>query len=117
MPDGVADVVRERADSEGQLIGIVCAAKEVDDEVAGAHVVGEIGKEGIAERIVANVLNDTAAVGVGACLVKLRGGKAGIAAEEQGRDRLLPGEIDKLLMGQHGIGACRGLEAGQEAAQ
>ena len=74
MADGVADVVGEGADGEGELVGVFGVAEEVDDEVAGADVVGEIGKEGVAEGIVADVLDDAAAVGVGAGFVELRGG-------------------------------------------
>ena len=72
MADGVADVVRERADGEGQLVGVVRIAEEVDDEVAGADVVGEVGEEEVAEGVVADVLNDAATVGVGAGLLELR---------------------------------------------
>ena len=42
VADRVADVVRERADGEGEFVCVVCVAEEIDDKVAGAHVVSEI---------------------------------------------------------------------------
>src|ERR1700754_3913417 len=45
MPDVVADVVRQRTDCEGQLVSISGVAKQVDYEVSGTDIVGEIGVE------------------------------------------------------------------------
>lgn len=86
VADGVADVVRERADGEGQLVCVAGVAKEVDDEVPGADVMGEVGEGFVAEGIVTNVLNDAAGVGVGASLFEIGGGEVGIAAEQQRND-------------------------------
>ena len=104
MAHRVADVMRKRAHGEGQLIGILGIAQQVHDEVAGAHVVGEVGVGDVAEGVVADVLNHAPAIGVGPRLVQLRRGQAGIAAEQQRHDGVLPGEVDQLLMGQHGVG-------------
>jgi hypothetical protein len=43
--------------------------EEREEEVAGADVVSEIGEELVAERVVAEVLNGAAAVGVGVGLL------------------------------------------------
>ena len=107
MADGVADVVGERADGKGELVGVAGVAEEIDDEIAGADVVGEIGEGRVAEGIVADVLNDTAAVGVSASVLKLGWGEGGITAEEKWNDGLLPGEIDELLVREEGVCAGR----------
>ena len=104
MPDGVADVVRESADGEGELVSVAGVAEEVDDEVAGADVVGEVGEERVAEGVVADVLDDAAAVGVGTGVLDLSGSESGVAAEEQRDDGGLPGEVDELLVGEQGVG-------------
>ncbi len=65
MADVVADVMGKRPNGKGKLVGVFGVAEEVDDEVAGAHVMGQVGEEGVAEGIVANVLNDASRVGVG----------------------------------------------------
>ena len=96
----VSDVVGEGADGEGQLVGVAGVAEEVDDEVSGADVVGEVGEAGVAEGVVADVLNDAAAVGVGAGVLKLRGSEGGVTAEEQRDDGVFPGEVDELLVGE-----------------
>jgi len=49
VADGVANVVREGADGEGQLVGVGGVAEEIDDEVSGADVVGEVGESLVAE--------------------------------------------------------------------
>ncbi len=70
----VANVMGERPNGEGKLVGVLGIAEEVDDEVAGADVMCQVGDERVAERIVANILNDAACIGVGACLLPaLRG--------------------------------------------
>ena len=103
MADGVADVVRECADGEGELICIPGVAEKVDDKISGADVVSEIGKEWIAEGVIADVLNDAAAVGVGASMLDLSGSERGVAREKQRDDGTLPGEVDELLMGEQRI--------------
>ena len=104
VADGVADVVREGADGEGELVGGVGVAEEADDEVSGADVVGEVGEEGVAEGVVAEVLNGAAAVGVGVGLLELGFGEGGVLFEKDGADGLLPGEVDQLLVGLDGVG-------------
>jgi hypothetical protein len=111
VADGVADVVGERADGEGELVGGVGVAEEGEDKVSGADVVGEIGEELVAEGVVAEVLDGTAAVGISVRLLKLGIGEAGVLLEEEGADGLLPGEVDELFVGLDGVGdAGRGRE-------
>ena len=94
VTDGVADVVREGTDGEGEFVGGVRVAEEADDEVSGANVVGEVGEETVGEGVVAKILNGRAAVGVGVSLLKLGLGEGGVLLEEDGADGLLPGEVD-----------------------
>ena len=104
VSDGVADVVREGADGEGEFVGRLSISQKSEDEVAGADVVGEVGEEGVAEGIVAEVLNGAAAVGVGVSLLELGFGEGGIVLEKNGPDGLLPGQIDQLLVSLDGVG-------------
>ncbi len=104
VADGVADVMRERTDGEGELVGSVGVAEEAEDEVSGANVVGEVGEEAVAEGVVAEVLDGAASVGVGVGLLELGFGEGGVPFEKNGPDGLLPGEIDQLLVGLDGVG-------------
>ena len=100
----IADVVRERADGEGEFIGSLRVVEKRENEVAGADVVGEVGEELVAEGIVAEVLNGAAAVGVTVGLLKLDFGEGGETLEQNRADGLFPGEIDQLLMGLDRVG-------------
>jgi hypothetical protein len=66
--------------------------------------VGEVGEEGVAEGVVAEVLDGAAPVGVGVSLLELGFGERGIVLEEYGPDGLLPGKVDQLLMALDGVG-------------
>jgi hypothetical protein len=111
VTDGVADVVGEGADGEGEFVGGVGVAQEAEDEVSGADVVGEVGEELVAEGVVAEVLDGAAAVGVAVRLLNLGVGEGGVLFEEQGADGLLPGEVDELFVGLDGVrDAGRGCE-------
>lgn len=77
---------------------------ETEDEVTRADVMGEIAEEGVAERVVAEILNGAAAVGVGVSFLDLRLGEVWEALEQEWANRLLPREIDKLLVGLDRVG-------------
>jgi hypothetical protein len=116
VADGVAEVVREGTDGEGEFVGRGGVTEEAEDEVSGADVVGEIGEEAVAEGVVAEVLDGAAAVGVAVRLLDLGIGESGVLLEEDGADGLLPGEVDELFVGLDGVGdGWRGREEqGQE---
>jgi hypothetical protein len=65
----------------------------------------EVGDEGIAVWVVANVLNDGARISIGACVFKVLGGDIGISAAQQGHDGALPGKVNQLFMGKQRISA------------
>jgi hypothetical protein len=104
VTDGVADVVRERANSEGEFVGSLGVFKKAEDEVSGADVVGEVGEKFIAEGVVAEILDGASAVGVSVGLLELGFGEGGKVLEEDGPNRLLPGKVDEFLVRLDGVG-------------
>ena len=100
----VSDVMGERADGEGELVGSFGVGEEGEDKVSGAYVVGEIGEVGVTEGVVAEVLNGAATVGVGVRLFKLGGSEIGEAEQEKRTDGLLPGEVDEFFVRLDGVG-------------
>ncbi len=100
----VADVVGERAGGEGEFIGVSGIAEEADDEVPGTDVVSQVREQPVAERIVAHVLDHASGVCIGACSFQIGGGQVWIATEQQRNNRILPGEVDELLMREQGVG-------------
>ena len=79
---GIADVVRERADSEGQFIWIPRVAQQAANEIRRSDVVRQIAKKLVAERIVAEILDGRAAVGIGVRLSQFGLGRARKPAEQ-----------------------------------
>ncbi len=115
---GVAYVVRQRPDSEGEIVGVLGVAEEATNKVAGADVVGEVGEEGVAEGIVTEVLNGTAAVGISASLLELGFGEIGVAFEQDGTDGMLPRDIDDGFVGLYRVrDAGRGCQDEDEQRQ
>jgi len=66
--------------------------------------VGEVGEEGVAEGVVAEVLDGAASVGVGVSLLELGFGERRVMLEEYGADGELPGEVDQFLVALDGVG-------------
>ena len=94
----------ERAEGEGVLIRVLRLADEVLYEDAGADVVQQVAHQLVAEGVVADVLNDGSAIGVGVGFPDLVRRDAGIAAAKQRDDVGFPGEVDDLLMREDGVG-------------
>ena len=67
----------------------------------------QVRKKLIAKRVVADVLDDAAAVGIGAGMLQLLGSQGWIAAQQQGNDAIFPGQIDQLFVGQNRVGSGR----------
>ena len=65
----VSRIVRERSQREGVLVDIPAFEQEFVDEVTAADVVRQIAELPVSERVVATILNDRAAIGIG---VRLR---------------------------------------------
>ena len=99
VSDGVAYVMRQRADGEGEVVDVLGVAEEVANKVAGADVVGEIGEESVREGIVAEVLDGAAAVGIGSGLLELGLGEVREAFEQDRADGVLPREVDDGFVG------------------
>jgi hypothetical protein len=99
VSDGVTDVVRERADGEGEVVDVLGVEEKAANKVAGADVVSEIGEESVTEGIVAEVLDGAPAVGIGSGLLELGVGEVGEAFEQDRADGVLPREIDDGFVG------------------
>src|ERR1700761_301147 len=88
---------------ERELIRVARIAKQIDYKLAWAHIVRQVRKNLVSNRIVANVLDHAPAVGVRSRMLELSSSQSWITAEKQGNNRWLPGKIDQLLMGEKRI--------------
>ena len=104
MTDSVAEVMGEGADGECEVVGSFGFVEERADEVAAADVVEEVREVGFAERIVAEVLNEASAVGIGVRFAEFSGGEGREALKQEGLDGVGPGEVDDLLVGEDRVG-------------
>ena len=106
--DGVAvvvcGVVGERAEREGVIVEILRIVQEGADEIGAANVVHDVAEFVAAVRVIAQILNDGAAVGVsvGGAEFVVRGVRK--ACQEQRADAFFPGGIDDGFVSKDGVG-------------
>jgi hypothetical protein len=102
MSDVIGDVMRERSHGKGKFVGVTGIAQQGDDEVSGTDVVGQIREEFLAEGVIAEILNGTASVCIGMCVLELGGAEIRVSREEQRPNGSLPREVDELLVSLDG---------------
>jgi len=67
----IRSIVRKRAQGKGVLVCILTLQQQLLNEVTAANVVHQIAEFHAAKGIVAQVLDDGAAIGVAVCLLEL----------------------------------------------
>ena len=82
------------------------------NEVSAADVMHEVTEFSAAEGVVAEVLNDRAAIGIGVGLLDLVVRQSGESLQEKGTNFVRPEKINDFLMCQNRI--CEGATATQE---
>jgi hypothetical protein len=95
--------VRECTESEGVFIGILTLQQQLSNEVAAANVVHQITEFHAPKGIVAEVLDDGAAIGMSVCLGELVLRERWESLEEKGTEFVGPHQINDFLVGEHGI--------------
>jgi len=95
----------ERADAEGKFVEVVDSLIRFGGEVAAADVVGEVAEEFVAERVVAEILDEAAAVGVGVGFDEFVRSGVGIALKEKRFYFVLPQDVNDLFMGEERVAA------------
>ena len=82
----VGRIVRQGAQREGVLVGILALAQQFTNKVAAADVVHQVAEFPAAERVVAEVLDDGAAIGVGMRFLDLVFRESGISLQQERAD-------------------------------
>ena len=98
-------VMRRGAERKSIFIQILRVVDQGLDQIGAAHIVRQIAVKMAAERIVAKILNDAAAVRVGVRFVELIFGSVGKTLRQNRQDCVDPKRIYNRLMGQDGISA------------
>ena len=82
--------MRQGAEREGVLVDILAFEQQFADEIAAADVMHQTAELRAAEWVVAEVLDDSTAIGVGMGLDDLVFRKSGISLEQEGTDLVSP---------------------------
>src|SRR6202789_712016 len=90
---------------------------EHGDEISGAHVLLEVAEIFIAEGVVAHILHERSAIGVGVGFFQLLIGEAREARFQHGLTAAIPEQIDDLLVSENGIGNAAWSEEGSDAQE
>src|SRR5208283_3135493 len=108
----VGNIVRKRAQGESVFVGILTLQEHLSDEIAAANVVQQVAEFHAAERIVAEVLDDGAAVGIRVRLLELVFRERRESLEEEWAEIRGPHQVHDFLVGEHGV--CDGTTGAQE---
>jgi hypothetical protein len=87
-----------------QLLRFARVAEECKNKIAASHIVGEIAEKDAAMRVIAQALNNGAAVGVPVCLVQFVWCGMWEALEQNGLDVGIPSRVNDGFMREHGVG-------------
>src|SRR2546429_5903283 len=100
----VRGVMRERTDGEGVFVDILSVSQKRVDEVAVADIMREAAEKGAAVRVVAHILNDGAAVGVGLGPAQILLGCLRKFLLKERFDVRFPSRIDDGFVREDGVG-------------
>jgi len=103
----IGGIVSEGAESEGVVIQVLRIAQQGEDEVSAANIVSQTAEEMISVRVIAEVLNDGAAVSVAVRFFQLLGRSVWKTLQEQRTDIRLPRAVDNGFMREDRVGCGR----------
>src|SRR5581483_5935066 len=103
MTRDIRRIVRQRAQSEGVLVGILGLEQQLANEVAATDVMHQVAEFPAAERVVAKILDNGATVRVGMRLPDLVFRQSRISLEQEGLDLIGPEQVYDLLVRQNGV--------------
>src|SRR5580700_11384842 len=101
----VGGVVGQRADRECEFVQVLCIAKQSLHKISASHVVRQVAEKMAAVWVIAHVLDDRAAVGIGLRLTQLLFSGSRKTGEQKRLDMCFPNRIDDGFVGEYGIGA------------
>src|SRR4029077_3766632 len=99
----VRRIVCQRAQSEGIFVDISALQQQLVNEVSATNVVHQVAELLVTERVITQVLDDGASVGVGMRFFDLIFRETGISLEQQGADLVGPEQVYDFLVGQNRV--------------
>src|SRR5258708_28609318 len=104
MAGDIRGIVRERAQGEGLLVCVLALQQQLANEVAAANVVHQIAEFHAAKGIVAEILDDGAAIDVAVRFFELVFRERWKSFEEKWAKVIGPHQVYDLLVGENGVG-------------
>jgi len=99
----IGGIVSKRAESESVVIQVLRIAQQGEDEVSAANVVSQTAEEVISVRVIAEVLNDGAAVSVAVRFFQLLRRGLWKTLQKQRTDIRLPRAVDNGFMREDSV--------------
>ena len=103
MTGDIRRIVRQRAQGEGILVDILAFEQQLANKVSAADVMHQVAEFLAAERVVAEILDDGATIGVGMRLPDLVFRQPRISLEQKGPNLIGPEQVYDFLVRQHGV--------------
>src|SRR6266576_6911927 len=100
MTEVVGCVMRQRAERERILVQIGGLGQKIQYQIAAANVVRQVADEPMAERVIAHILDDCAAIGVSMRLSKIVRARIRKSLQQEGLYIVFPGSVDDRLVRQ-----------------
>ena len=100
----VRHIVRERAQRKGIFVGILAFSQQLQDKISGANVMGQVAEVFVAKRVVAQILDHRASVGVGMSFLDLVFGKTRKTFDQERPNLRFPCQVYDFLVCQNGVG-------------
>ena len=99
----IGSIVGKRAQSEGVFVGVLALLEQFDDEITATDVVHQIAEFHAAKRIVAEVLDHGATVGVTVRFGKLFFRQIRKSLQKKRPKLIGPSEVDNFFVGEDGV--------------
>src|SRR5271166_6319790 len=103
MTVGIGHIVREGPEREGVFVEVISIPQQGQYEIAASYVMNQVAEVLAPEWVVAEVLDDAAAIGVCVCFDNVIISRIGESTTQERLDSVSPYQIDDLLMGEYGI--------------
>jgi hypothetical protein len=100
---GVGGVMRQSTQRKGVLIQVFGLFDERDDEIAASDIVRQIAEELAPKRVIAHVLDDSAAINIGVGLQKFFRSRVGKACQEKRHNVVPPCRVDDSFVRQNAV--------------
>src|ERR1700758_3520485 len=105
MAGDIRRIVRQSAQRECVFVDVLALDQQLANKVSATDVVHQIAELPATERVVAEILDEGASVGVGMRFFKLVCRQSGKPLEDQRLDLIAPQQVDDLLVSENRV--CR----------